>query len=159
MDYKTQQSLSVSPPLVVEQFMVTKGLQAMSAIIGMSISGRIVHVFIGYAESQACNYFRAPVCVGPCIASQYIIDIAKQTGITLPKIPKFSLVDVPASLLFHFFEILQSCNPCAESASFDGIERLKVFTIENDDIQAVKVEEPVDEPKGRVLKRSRCTEP
>lgn len=130
----------------------------MSTIIGMSKSRGIVHIFVRHPDPQTRNEFGTFVCVSPRIAGQFAINIAQKTGVTLIKISHLSLMDVPASLLLHFSEIFKSGYFRAQSVSSGGIEWLEVLAVENDDMQTVKIEESVNEPKGRMSERLDRTE-
>jgi hypothetical protein len=58
----------------------------------------------------------------------------------------------------HFFEFFQRGNSGAQPVGLDAIKGPEILAVEDYDIQAVKMAESVNEPKSRVLERSRRAE-
>jgi len=158
MKDKAQHSLPILPLIMIKQLMVTKGLQVTAAILRQRKRGKIVQILARHTQHEAGNKFRASVCVGPCIARQFIVDIAEQAGIALTKEFEFSGLDFPRALPFHFLEVLPRRDSCSQRVCVVGTKGSQIFTVEDNDVKALKIQELVHQPEERMLERLRRTE-
>jgi hypothetical protein len=106
-----------------------------------------------HAQSQAFDECWASALESPCVAGQVVVDVAQKAGIAPIEIFNRSFGQAPAPLPFHFFEFFQCRDFGAQSAGFGGIKGSEILAAENDNVQAVKMEESVNEPEGCVLER------